>query len=61
MMYFFFRKPKHRNWTWMSPNEIDYVLTVQKDIIKDVSILNRFDTGNDHRLVKAKIVINMKQ
>lgn len=62
----FFKKSEKRRWTWRSPNsntknEIDYVLTNEKLTVKDVSALNRFDTGSDHRLVRAKIEINLKR
>lgn len=62
----FFKKSTKRRWTWRSPNsitknEIDYVLTNKKLIVKDLSALNRFDTGSDHRLIRAKIEINTKK
>lgn len=62
MNTFFKRHPK-RKWTWKSPNnvsknEIDYILVSDKSICMDVSVLNRFDTGSDHRLVRARIWID---
>lgn len=62
----FFQKPTQRKWTWVSPNmkvknEIDFILSNKKYIVKDVSVLNKFSTGSDHRLVRSKIVINIKQ
>ncbi|CAG9840644.1 unnamed protein product [Diabrotica balteata] len=59
----FFNKKPQRKWTWIIPNgntknEIDYILTTEKTIIKDVTVLNRFSTGSDHRLVRAKLRIN---
>lgn len=62
----FFKKSVNRRWTWRSPNsntknEIDYVLTNKKFTVRDVSAPNRFDTGSDHRFVRAKIEINMKR
>ncbi|XP_050315572.1 craniofacial development protein 2-like [Anthonomus grandis grandis] len=61
----FFKKSEKRCWTWRSPNlntknEIDYVLTNKKLTIKDVSVLNRCDTGSNHKLVRAKTEINVK-
>lgn len=52
-------------YIWLSPdgntkNEIDYILTNRKDIIQDVTILNKFNTGSDHRLVRAMVVIDKK-
>lgn len=60
MNSFFKKKPKRR-WTWTSPNgqyknEIDYILSTNKHIVHDVSVLNAL-TGSDHRIVRAKIVI----
>lgn len=61
----FFEKPKQRKWTWISPdektkNEIDYILSNKNNICTDVTVLNKFYTGSDHRLVRAKIKINMR-
>lgn len=61
----FFEKAPQRKWTWKSPNnlvknEIDYVLTSGRKICNDVTVLNRFDTGSNHRLVRATIVINTR-
>lgn len=54
----FFQKKSQRKWTWKSPgdtvrNKIDYILSSDKDICTDVSVLNRFNSGSDHRLVRA--------
>lgn len=40
----FFKKRLNRKWTWISPdgtkkNEIDYFLTTNKSIIKDVTVI----------------------
>jgi len=61
----FFQKPENRRWTWRSPdstykNEIDFTLSNKKYIVKDVTVLNQFDTDSDHRLVRAKIQINTR-
>lgn len=60
-----FRKTPHRKWTWKSPNnmvrnEIGYILTSSRQICEDVTVLNRFHAGNDHRLVRAKIRIDTR-
>lgn len=57
----FFKKKLKRRWTWTSPNgqsknEIDYILSSNKHIVQDVSVLNVL-TGSDHRMVRAKVVI----
>lgn len=61
----FFKKSKQRKWTWISPdkatkNEIDYFLSNRNNICTDESTLKKFYTGSDHRLVRAKIKINMR-
>ncbi|KAH1028830.1 hypothetical protein HUJ05_002158 [Dendroctonus ponderosae] len=55
------KKSPKRKWTWMSSdgatrNEIDYIITDRKGIIRDVSVLNSFSVGSDHRLVLRKIL-----
>jgi len=65
IMNTFFKKKASRKWTWRSPNgttknEIDFILTNKPTIVKDVSVLNRFNTGSDHRLVRAKLHINFR-
>ena len=53
-------------WTWRSPNlttknMIDYILTDFPKYFKDVSVLNRLNTGSDHRLVRAKINVRLQE
>ncbi|XP_075213718.1 uncharacterized protein LOC142319928 [Lycorma delicatula] len=60
-----FKKHPIRKWTWRSPNnviktEIHFIITNQKNIIKDVSVLNKFNTGSDHRLVRVRVSIDVK-
>jgi hypothetical protein len=59
----FYKKKPQRKWTWISPNgstknEIDYILSTERYIIKDVTVLNRFTTGSDHWMVRAKISVD---
>ena len=61
----FFKKNKKRKWTWISPdgttkNKIDFITTNRKNIVQDVTVINRITVGTDHRLVRSKIVINTK-
>ena len=56
----FFYKKDHRRWTWRSPdgktkNEIDFMITDKKQIFRNVTVLNQFSTGSDHRMLKASI------
>ncbi|XP_056641545.1 craniofacial development protein 2-like [Diorhabda sublineata] len=65
IMNTFFKKRPHKKWTWANPdgitkNEIDYVLTPNKHIVQEVDVLNSFNTGSDHRLVRCRIVLNTK-
>lgn len=57
-----FKKKNNRKWTWKSPNnevfEIDYVLINNKNVVKDVDVLNNFKFDSDHRLVRVKLLIN---
>ncbi|XP_026324338.1 uncharacterized protein LOC113233423 [Hyposmocoma kahamanoa] len=61
----FFKKKPQRKWTWRSPdavtkNEIDFILTDKRHIFRDVSVINRFSTGSDHRLVRGSLNIDVK-
>ncbi|XP_072384376.1 uncharacterized protein [Diabrotica undecimpunctata] len=61
-----FKKSPQRKWTWQSPNglnknEIDFIFTNKKDAVQDVTVLNQFSTGSDHRMVRAKVVLNVKK
>lgn len=55
----FFKKAPHRKWTWSSPdgvtkNEIDYIITNKREIVNDVTVLNKLLTGSDNRMVRAR-------
>ena len=57
-----FRKKANRRWTWIAPNaetknEIDYILVDTRRILKDVSVVPSFNTGSDHRMLRARIRI----
>jgi len=61
----FFPGKVQRKWTWASAdgrtkNEIDYIISNRKSIVKNVTVLNRFTTGSDHRMVRAKVVLNTR-
>uniref|UniRef100_A0A8C9U0V1 Endonuclease/exonuclease/phosphatase domain-containing protein n=1 Tax=Scleropages formosus TaxID=113540 RepID=A0A8C9U0V1_SCLFO len=58
-----FKKNSEKRWTWIAPNaahrnEIDYILVDKRRILQDVSVVTPFNTGSDHRLLRAKIVID---
>lgn len=46
----------------MPPPETEFTSSERKNIrtVKDVSLLNKFRAGNDHRMVKARIVLGLK-
>lgn len=63
----FKRKPQQK-WTWLSAdqvtkNEIDFILTPNKDCVLNVQVLNRFDFATDHRMVRMifKLKTNVKR
>ena len=65
MMNSFFRKKAHRKWTWIHPdgstkNEIDFILSNNRHIFNDVSVISRVKTGSDHRMVRGTLNINTR-
>ncbi|XP_071842686.1 craniofacial development protein 2-like [Apostichopus japonicus] len=61
----FFKKKANRKWTWISPdratkNEIDFILSSDLNIVKDVNVLNKVNIGSDHRMKIGKFPINTK-
>src|SRR5277367_5522719 len=60
-----FPKKSSRKWTWKSPdgsvkNEIDFIMTNRSNTIEDLTVLNRVNTGSDHRLVRCKVNFNTR-
>jgi len=60
-----FKKNNKRKWTWRNPdgtikNEIDFIITTDKSIIQDVSVVSKVNTGSDHRLVRCRISFNTR-
>ncbi|XP_072378445.1 uncharacterized protein [Diabrotica undecimpunctata] len=65
VMNTFFKKNQQRKWTWASPygitkNEIDFIIT-NRNIVQDVTVINKITVGSDHRLVRSKIIINIRR
>ena len=65
IMNSFFKKKPSRRWTWIAPNittknEIDFIITDKPKLFTDTSVLNSFNTGSDHRLLRASVTINTK-
>ena len=60
IMNTFFKARDERKWTWRGPNgmvknEIDFVITKSKGQVRRVSVLKRFATGSDHRLLRTDL------
>ncbi|MFH4978111.1 hypothetical protein AB6A40_004820 [Gnathostoma spinigerum] len=60
-----FRKNAKRRWTWIAPNaakknEIDYILVDTRRILKDVAVVPSFNIDSDHRLLCARISIDIE-
>ncbi|XP_072033242.1 uncharacterized protein [Amphiura filiformis] len=65
IMNTFFKKSASRRWTWRSPNgktknEIDFILTNKPNTIHDVKVLNKVNTGSDHRMLLCKMKIDTR-
>ena len=43
-----------------SKNDIDYILTNKKRIVKNVDAIQRVNVGSDHRLVRGTIKTNTR-
>lgn len=41
-------------------NEVDFISIANKWLINDAEVLNTFSIGSDHRLVRTKVVINLR-
>ena len=60
-----FKKRKSRKWAWRSPNglveNVYYILTNRKSIVKNVEVIQRLNVGSDHRLVRGTIKTNTRR
>jgi hypothetical protein len=60
-----FQKKESRMWTWQSPdastrNQIDFIMTNKKDTIMNVDVINKVNTGSDHRMVRSKVKFGIR-
>ena len=60
-----FKKKANRYWTWESPNghtknQIDFILSSQRGIVKNCEVITKVDIASDHRMVRACIHISRK-
>ena len=58
----FYEKRNEKKWTWISPNrevknEIDHFLTSDLTIVKDISVISKFEFPSDHRICRASIKV----
>ncbi|XP_060517971.1 uncharacterized protein LOC132696860 [Cylas formicarius] len=65
IMNTYFKKKESRRWTWKSPNgliknEIDFLISNNKNIVLDTSVVNSVKMGSDHRMVRSKIYFDTK-
>ncbi|XP_067127708.1 craniofacial development protein 2-like [Centruroides vittatus] len=64
IMNSFFKKKSSRKWTWRHPNggkyESDYILSNKQHNVENCNVLNRFNTGSDHRLVRGRLHLNTR-
>lgn len=63
--YFELKLNTKMNWTWRSlyfwyKNEIDYTLCSNRSLIEDIEVINNVNTSSDHRLLIAKLKINLQ-
>ena len=54
----FFKKNKRERWTWQSPdgktrNEIDFILTDQINLLKDIQVVKNLKFVTDHRMIRT--------
>ncbi|XP_055965635.1 craniofacial development protein 2-like, partial [Sorex fumeus] len=57
-----FQKAESKRWTWESPdgrfhNEIDHIIFNRRFCLTDVTVVPKFQTGSDHRLLRAKFYL----
>lgn len=58
-------KQPQRKWAWRSPdpvtrNEIDFIISDKRRIFRDVPVVNRLNTGSDHKLIRGTLNIDYK-
>ena len=56
---------KSGRWTWRSPdghtkNDIDYIVIDKPSMVTDVTVINRVNSGSDHRMAMGSITLNTR-
>ena len=60
-----FFKAANRYWTWEAPggvtkNQIDFILSSDREIVQNCEVITKVDIGGDHRMVRARVEIDKK-
>ena len=60
-----FFKAANRYWTWEAPggvtkNQIDFILSSDRKIVRNCEVITKVDIGSDHRMVRARVEIDKK-
>ena len=58
----FFLKAANRCWTWEAPggvtkNQIDFILSADRKVVRNCEVITKVDIGSDHRMVRARVEI----
>ena len=58
-----FFKAANRYWTWEAPggvtkNQIDFILSSDRKIVRNCEVITKLDIGSDHRMVRASVEID---
>ncbi|KAL0839235.1 hypothetical protein ABMA28_016001 [Loxostege sticticalis] len=59
----YYKKKITKKWTWISPNglhknEIDFIMSNNKKVFKNVSVIQNLNFNTDHRIVRATMAGN---
>ena len=60
-----FFKAANRYWTWEAPggvtkNQIDFILSSDRKIVRNCEVTTKVDIGSDHQMVRARVEIDKK-
>ena len=58
-------KAANRYRTWEAPggvtkNQIDFILSSDRKIVRNCEVITKVDIGSDHRMVRARVEIDRK-
>ncbi|GBP25976.1 LINE-1 retrotransposable element ORF2 protein [Eumeta japonica] len=56
----FYNRKSSRKWTWISPNglyknEVDFIMSNNSKVIKNLSVIDQLNFNSDHRMVRATL------